>query len=205
MTEWQNSQPTRRRFSAPVLRRSPVMACPGRVNLARRLVSICSRSPGHGHSKRLTDSRDATGQRDRPRRARQRETVACAIPSSAGPRHGRQGPDGPRGDRAGGARRDHDARASPLRPLGAGPRAGRGEQAGEAPTRPSPWISSARSTMGASRIRQRAPPWTFRRRSRRHSSTGWRAAAPSWRRPASESAGIRRGFGRSPGRPVSTS
>ena len=30
--------------------RSPVTLCPGRENLARRLVSICNRSPGQGHS-----------------------------------------------------------------------------------------------------------------------------------------------------------
>ena len=47
--------PGRARFSARGAVPVPtVTACPGRVNRARRLVSICSRSPGHGHSNRRT-------------------------------------------------------------------------------------------------------------------------------------------------------
>jgi hypothetical protein len=45
-------------------------------------VSICSRSPGQGHSNRRTSSRAAAGILESPRRCRQRLTVACAIPSS---------------------------------------------------------------------------------------------------------------------------
>ena len=82
MIEWQNSQPTRAFFSALVVVRSPVTLCPGRENRARRLVSICSRSPGQGHSNRRTCSRAGRGAREIPRRAKHRLTVACAIPSS---------------------------------------------------------------------------------------------------------------------------
>jgi energy-coupling factor transporter ATP-binding protein EcfA2 len=49
---------------------------------AKRLVSFWINAPGHGHSNRWTGSRGARGWRERPRRARHRETVAWAIPDS---------------------------------------------------------------------------------------------------------------------------
>lgn len=52
------------------------------VKRAKRLVSICSRSPGQGHSKRRASSFGSAGRRERPRRARQRETVAWGTPVS---------------------------------------------------------------------------------------------------------------------------
>ena len=63
--------------------------CPGRVNLTKRLTSICKRSPGHGHSKRLTCSLGAGGSREQPRRRRHRQTVAWLIPSSEAISRGR--------------------------------------------------------------------------------------------------------------------
>ncbi len=58
----------------------------GSVGSARsfrwRLVSICSRSPGQGHSNRRTCSRSGAGIRGIPRRTRHRLTVAWATPSS---------------------------------------------------------------------------------------------------------------------------
>ena len=43
---WQYSQPTRLERRV----RSPVRACPGSENSPKRLTSMCSRFPGHGHS-----------------------------------------------------------------------------------------------------------------------------------------------------------
>ena len=49
---------------------------------AKRLVSICNRSPGQGHSKRTTASRGALGVRETPWRLRIACTVECATPVS---------------------------------------------------------------------------------------------------------------------------
>ena len=85
-----DSWPIRMRFSGAVRKRSPVTAWPGRVKRWKRLVSICSRSPGQGHSKRRTSSLAGRGRRERPRRSRQRETVAWGSASSVASRRGPQ-------------------------------------------------------------------------------------------------------------------
>ena len=51
----------------------------GTAEAREALVSICSRSPGQGHSKRRTSSLAGFDRREHPRRSRQRETVACGI------------------------------------------------------------------------------------------------------------------------------
>ena len=67
---------------APVRCRSPVTACPGLVKRPKRLLSMCSKSPGHGHSYRRGRSRGCRGAREIPARLSVRHTVACASPVS---------------------------------------------------------------------------------------------------------------------------
>lgn len=78
------------RLSAPGRKRSPMTAWPGMVKRAERLVPICRRSPGQGHSKRRTASFGAAGRRERPRRRGQRETVAWGMPVCDAIRRGPQ-------------------------------------------------------------------------------------------------------------------
>ena len=56
----------RRAAAGATVERLPVSLCPGREKRARGLMSICSRSPGHGHSNRRTCSRAGLGARDMP-------------------------------------------------------------------------------------------------------------------------------------------
>ena len=79
------SAPTRSR-PAPLLGAGAVAiagdSVAGRVKRTKRLLSMCSRSPGQGHSYSCGCSRGSRAGREIPSRRSARQTVACACPVS---------------------------------------------------------------------------------------------------------------------------